>query len=156
MQIAPNDPLPKTICETCMNRVEQHHELMVKMEKHRTFFAAQSTRAQLIRSGEARNSTASTNRTETITNRQTRTVTPTVTVTNSGVTTPTTVTDRISPNRNIVDGNSTTTNDIHEREHVDDESATADDLTDTCERDSNSNNNNNRHATLADNLRQDL
>lgn len=34
-QITPTDPLPKTICETCMTRVEQHHDLMLKIAKTR-------------------------------------------------------------------------------------------------------------------------
>lgn len=154
LQITPNDPLPKTICETCMNRVEQHHELMIKMEKHRSFFAAQTARAQLIRSGEARNSSAATNRTETITSRQTRTATPTVTVTSSSVTTPST--DRISPNRNTVDSNTMSTSTIViDGNEDEDESTAASERTDTCERGSNSNNNNdsNRHsAALAEDI----
>lgn len=156
-QITPNDPLPKTICEACLTRVEQHHELMLKMEKHKTFFAAQSDRAQLIRSGEARNSTASTNRTATAARRRTRTATPAVTVTSSSVTTPST--DRISPNRNTtVDSNSTIASSIDIDENEDgEESVSANDRTDTCERDSNSNDSNNRHnATLVENLRQNL
>lgn len=155
LQITPNDPLPKTICESCMNRVEQHHELMIKMEKHRSFFAAQTARAQLIRSGEARNSSASTNQTETITSRQTRTATPTVTVTSSSDTTPST--DRISPNRNTVDSNtmSTSTIVIDGNEDGDERTATSG-TTDTCERGSNSNNNNNDSNRLGAALAEDI
>ncbi|KAJ6637343.1 hypothetical protein Bhyg_10073, partial [Pseudolycoriella hygida] len=36
--ITPTDPLPKTICESCMGRVEQHHDLMIKMSKSRVHF----------------------------------------------------------------------------------------------------------------------
>lgn len=152
LQITPSDPLPKTICETCMTRVEQHHELMIKMEKHRTFFAAQTARAHLIRSGEARNSTASTNRTETTTNRQTRTATPTVTVTSSSVTTPSTPSNRISPNRNTAVSNSTSTNTPDMVQHEDGSSTANESETTTCER--GSNNNNSRHR--AEELRLEL
>lgn len=44
MQIKPNDPLPKTICKTCMERVQSHHALMVRLQKHRNVFNNNSTR----------------------------------------------------------------------------------------------------------------
>lgn len=53
-QITPNDPLPKTICNLCMSRVEQHHELMLKMEKHKSMFALQASRMESIRAQAAR------------------------------------------------------------------------------------------------------
>lgn len=49
-QITPNDPLPKTICKTCMKRVETHHELMIKIQKHRdVFLNSASPRIELVR-----------------------------------------------------------------------------------------------------------
>lgn len=46
-QIKPNDPLPKTICKSCMKRVQQHHELMVKIQKHRNVFTNNSDSSRL-------------------------------------------------------------------------------------------------------------
>lgn len=44
-QIKPNDLLPKTICQSCMDRVEQHHELMLKLKQHEHVFTnSNSTR----------------------------------------------------------------------------------------------------------------
>ncbi|XP_031640058.1 uncharacterized protein LOC116352018 [Contarinia nasturtii] len=43
--IKPNDLLPKTICQSCMDRVEQHHELMLKLKQHEHVFTnSNSTR----------------------------------------------------------------------------------------------------------------
>ncbi|CAD7085212.1 unnamed protein product [Hermetia illucens] len=33
--ITPTDPLPKTICESCLRRVEQHYELLIRIKKCR-------------------------------------------------------------------------------------------------------------------------
>lgn len=33
--VSPHDPLPKTICETCLRRVEQHYELLSRLEEYR-------------------------------------------------------------------------------------------------------------------------
>ncbi|XP_037026983.1 uncharacterized protein LOC119067851 [Bradysia coprophila] len=55
--ITPTDPLPKTICESCMGRVEQHHDLMVKMTKSRVHFAQlRQVRMQLHRYSQSTNS----------------------------------------------------------------------------------------------------
>ncbi|XP_067616120.1 uncharacterized protein [Eurosta solidaginis] len=37
--ISPTDPLPKTICETCLKRVEQHYDLLMRLTriKHGSF-----------------------------------------------------------------------------------------------------------------------
>lgn len=56
-KITPTDPLPKTICESCMGRVEQHHDLMVKMTKSRVHFAQlRQVRMQLHRYSQSTNS----------------------------------------------------------------------------------------------------
>uniref|UniRef100_A0A0A1WW20 Ecdysone-induced protein 75B, isoforms C/D n=1 Tax=Zeugodacus cucurbitae TaxID=28588 RepID=A0A0A1WW20_ZEUCU len=31
--ISPTDPLPKTICETCLRRVEQHYDLLMRLTR---------------------------------------------------------------------------------------------------------------------------
>uniref|UniRef100_A0A0K8TN54 ZAD domain-containing protein n=1 Tax=Tabanus bromius TaxID=304241 RepID=A0A0K8TN54_TABBR len=33
--IKPTDPLPKTICEACLKRVEEHYELLVRITQYR-------------------------------------------------------------------------------------------------------------------------
>lgn len=62
LKITPSDPLPKTICETCMMRVEQHHDLMLKVARPRlsatrnsktTATARSSTSTSTYASGEA-------------------------------------------------------------------------------------------------------
>lgn len=40
LKITPTDPLPKTICKTCMQRVEEHHKLLKTFCKNNAKFEA--------------------------------------------------------------------------------------------------------------------
>lgn len=64
-QIKPSDPLPKTICKSCMKRVQQHHELMLKIQRHKNVFNNSATR--LNRTTEMESTTAGTTTTTTTT-----------------------------------------------------------------------------------------
>lgn len=48
-QLSPSDPLPKTICATCLDRVEQHHQLMKKLKRNTAAFAAAAALAKKCR-----------------------------------------------------------------------------------------------------------
>ncbi|CAD6995463.1 uncharacterized protein LOC101460304 [Ceratitis capitata] len=59
--ISPTDPLPKTICETCLKRVEQHYDLLMRLTriKHGSFLRINKTHRTLRNIGDVSSTDAS-------------------------------------------------------------------------------------------------
>lgn len=61
VKIAPTDPLPKTVCEGCMNKVIQHHGMIRKIAETQKKFKKLREEEMLLRQQLNRHSSTSTN-----------------------------------------------------------------------------------------------
>ncbi|XP_058467982.1 uncharacterized protein LOC131440589 [Malaya genurostris] len=61
VKIAPTDPLPKTVCEICMNKVIEHHGMMEKILETQKKFTRMREEEMLLRQQLNRNTTSQQN-----------------------------------------------------------------------------------------------